>query len=499
MVILNKNQTAQADQHTIESEGIPSIELMERAARSFTNKFSSLFPNPQLVQVVCGMGNNGGDGLAIARLLHQSGYDVVVSVVNYAMSGSKDYLLNLERAKKQLEVRFVSEIDDLKLVDAVIIDAMLGSGLSRKLSGLLADVVEQINTTKCPVVAVDSPTGLFTETPNAELDVIIKASHTITFQTPKLAFLLAQNDVYVGEWYVVDIKLALDFLLSESVDFHYITSSFVRKRTEARPKHAHKGTFGSALLIAGSYGMTGAAVLAAKACLRSGVGKLTVHAVPSAYTILQVTVPEAMFTPAPDHDSGRINSFFYAETLTKFQAVAAGPGMGVDSNVRQTLNVLIEVCRELQKPLVLDADALNNLADSRLTLARLPPNTILTPHPGEFKRLVQKEWQHDYEKLELLKNFAAEFNVIVCLKGAHTAIAAPNRQVYFNSTGNPGMATAGSGDTLTGIILSFLAQGYEPLIAAILGVYEHGLAGDRAVAKRSQRAIIASDIIEEIR
>ncbi len=499
MVILNKKQTAQADHHTIKTEGIPSIELMERAARAFTNKFSSLFSNPQLVQVVCGMGNNGGDGLAIARLLHQSGYDVVVYVVNYAASGSKDYLLNLERAEKQLDVRFVSEIADLKLVNALIIDAILGSGLSRKLSGLLSMVVEQINAVGCQVVAVDSPTGLFTEAQNEELDVIIKASHTITFQTPKLAFLFAQNDVYVGEWHVVDIKLMLDFLPPESVSYHYTTPQFVNEHTEARLKHAHKGTFGSALLIAGSYGMTGAAVLAAKACLRSGVGKLTVHAVPSAYAILQTTVPEAMFTPAPDHDSGRINSFFYAEALSPFQAVAAGPGMGVDPNVRQSLNVLIEVCRELQKPLVLDADALNNIAESRMTIARLPPNTILTPHPGEFKRLVQKEWDNDYEKLELLRNFAAEFNVIVCLKGAHTTIAAPDGKVYFNSTGNPGMATAGSGDTLTGIILGMLAQGYEPLNAAILGVYEHGLAGDRAVAKRSQRAIIASDIIDEIR
>lgn len=498
MNILNKEQTALADEFTIAFEHITSVELMERAARAFVNKFMSLYPDLQPVQLFCGSGNNGGDGLAIARMLHQTGYDVSVYVISYGSSPSKDHLINLARLEKQCEIQFIDSVNNLKLTNAVIIDAILGAGLSRKLTGLLAEIVTDITNSGNEIVAVDSPTGLFTEKPNADTDVMIHATHTITFQTPKLAFLLPQHDEIVGNWHVVDIGLNLSFLKNET-PYQLISRDFIETITQKRQKNAHKGTFGSALLIAGSYGMMGAAVLAAKSCLRSGVGKLTVHSVPAGNEILQISVPEAMFSPAPDNDSGRINSFFYPKDLEKYQAIGVGPGIAVDVNVRQSLNVLIDVCRELNKPLIIDADGLNNIVQSPLTIARLPEKTILTPHPGEFKRLVGKTWKDDYERLELLKDFARKNKVVVCLKGANTAVALPDGRVYFNNTGNPGMATAGSGDVLTGMMLSFLAQGYEPYEAAILGVHEHGLAGDRAAEKRSQRAMIAGDIIEEIR
>jgi hydroxyethylthiazole kinase-like uncharacterized protein yjeF len=499
MNILTIEQTRKADGFTIETEPISSIDLMERAALAFTEKFTELYPNPQKVQIVCGLGNNGGDGLAIARILHQNGYDIKVYVVNYASQRSKDFSENLLRLKDQCEVWFIDSFEDLRLTPSVIIDALLGSGLSRKLSGLLAEVVELVNKSGNEVVSIDSPTGLYTEKPNDETDVIIRATHTITFQAPKLAFLLPQNDEIVGEWHAVNIGLNLSFLKTDETNYHLVEQSFIEEITKQRSKNAHKGTFGSALLIAGSYGMMGAAALAAKSCLRSGVGKLTVPSIPAGNEILQISVPEAIFSPAADNDSGYINSFFYAEDLGNYQAIGVGPAIGVDVNVRQSLNVLIEVCRELKKPFIIDADGLNNIAQSPLTIARLPEKTVLTPHPGEFKRLVGKSWKDDYERLELLKGFAQKNNVIVCLKGANTAVALPDGRVYFNNTGNPGLATAGSGDVLTGMILSFLAQGYEPYQAAILGVYEHGLAGDRAARKRSQRALIAGDIIEEIR
>jgi NAD(P)H-hydrate epimerase len=499
MNILNNEQTRRADEFTIETEPLSSIDLMERAAAAFTEKFTELYPNPQKVQIVCGLGNNGGDGLVVARILHQNGYDIKVYVVNYASQRSKDFSENLLRLKDQCEVWFVDSVDDFVLTSFVTIDALLGSGLSRKLTGLLAEVVSSVNDSGNDIVAIDSPTGLYTEKPNDESDVIIRATHTITFQAPKLAFLLPQNDAIVGAWHVANIGLNLSFLEENETKYKLVEKEFIDKITKQRSRNAHKGTFGSALLIAGSYGMMGATALSAKSCLRSGVGKLTVHSIPAGNEILQISVPEAMFSPAPDNDSGYINSFFYAGDLEKYQAIGVGPGIGVDVNVRQSLNVLIEVCRELNKPLIIDADGLNNIAQSPLTIARLPEKTVLTPHPGEFKRLVGKSWKNDYERLELLKGFARKNKVVVCLKGANTAVALPDGRVYFNATGNPGLATAGSGDVLTGMILSFLAQGYEPYQAAILGVYEHGLAGDRAAEKRSQRALIAGDIIEEIR
>jgi NAD(P)H-hydrate epimerase len=499
MNILNTEQTRKADKFTMDTEPISSIDLMERAAAAFAEKFAELYPNPQKVQIICGLGNNGGDGLAVARMLHQNGYDIKVYVVNYASQRSKDFSENLLLLKNQCEVWFIDSVDDFHLIRSVIIDALLGSGLSRRLSALLGEVVEAINNSGNEVVSVDSPTGLFTEKLNDESDVIIRATHTVTFQTPKLAFLLPQNDEIVGEWHVVDIGLNLSFLDESETKYRLVESTFIQEITKQRSKNSHKGTFGSALLIAGSYGMMGAAVLAAKSCLRSGVGKLTVHSIPAGNEILQISTPEAMFSPAPDSDTGYINSFFYAEDLEKYHAIGIGPGIGLDVNVRQSLNVLIEVCRELNKPLIIDADGLNNIAQSPLTIARLPEKTVLTPHLGEFKRLVGKNWKDDYERLELLKDFAQKNKVVVCLKGANTAVALPDGRMYFNATGNSGLATAGSGDVLTGMILSFLAQGYEPYQAAILGAYEHGIAGDRAAEKRSQRALIAGDIIEEIR
>ncbi len=499
MKILNTNQTRRADNFTIESEPISSFDLMERASAAFTKKFTELYPGSRIVQIFCGLGDNGGDGLAVARMLHQKGYDVEVFVVNYGGEPTKDFSANLKLAEKQLDIIEILKVEKIVFTESVIIDALLGSGLSRKLAGLLAEVVEKINNSGNEVVAVDSPTGLFTEEPNDNTDVSVRAIHTITFQSPKLAFLLPQNDEMVGAWHAVDIGLNLSFLEEIEIKYQLIDEELTQRITKKRTKNAHKGTFGSALLIAGSYGMMGAVVLAARACMRSGVGKLTVHSVSAGNEIMQISVPEAMFSPAADNKSGRINSFYYAEDLERFQAIGVGPGMSVDTNVRQTINVLIEVCRETNKPLIIDADGLNNIANSPLTIARLPEKTVLTPHPVEFRRLVGKTWKNDYERLELLKEFSAKKKVVVCLKGANTAVALPNGNVYFNNTGNAGMATAGSGDVLTGMILSFLAQGYEPPEAAILGVYEHGLAGDRAAAKRSQRAMIAGDIIEEIR
>jgi NAD(P)H-hydrate epimerase len=344
---------------------------------------------------------------------------------------------------------------------------------------------------------------LFANKSNNLSDTIIKATHTVSFQIPKLAFMLPQNAEFVGDWHIVDIGLNEDFIEKVTAKFFYSTPLEVEKLIKPRKKFSHKGTFGHALLVSGSYGMMGAAILSARACMRSGVGKLTVHSIPSGLAIMQMLLPEAMYWETASGESDLfISTQYNIENITnKFQAVGIGPGLGVNIKIKESIEQLCELCAELSIPMVIDADALNNLSmdENRESLSKIPKNSILTPHPKEFQNLLNKSWKDDYEKLELLTQFAVNQGVIVCLKGANTAIALPDGTIHFNSSGNAGMAKAGSGDVLTGMILALLAQGYSPKEAAILGVYQHGLAGDKAAQNRGMNNMIASDIIENIR
>ncbi|MHA4742138.1 NAD(P)H-hydrate dehydratase [Dyadobacter sp. MSC1_007] len=489
MKIFNVEQIRAMDAYTIAHEPISSLDLMERASQAFVRWFCNQYVNTRPVAVFCGKGNNGGDGLAIARILNSGGYDVAVYVIEYGTNASADFQNNLARLQNHLTPKSIQSTSDFPKLDknVVCIDALLGSGLSRPVTGLLAEVVEALNALPNRLVAVDIASGLYADRPNAADDVIIKPDFTISFQLPKLAFLLPQNAEYVGEWHIVDIGLSAEYIRQTETSLHYTEKQTACKLIKPRQKFSHKGTYGHAVIIAGSFGKMGAAVLSGKACLRSGVGLLTMHIPGCGYQITQISVPEAMATV--DHNEKCISEL---PDLASATAIGIGPGIGQDIGTVKALEKLLETS---EVPLIIDADALNILSQNRDLLEKLPENTILTPHPKEFQRLAG-ESSNEYERLETGRKFAAKYKVIICLKGANTAVILPNGEVHFNSTGNAGMATGGTGDVLTGIITSLLAQKYAPAEAAILGVYEHGLAGDRAAEMKGQSAMIASDVID---
>ncbi|MCP9763100.1 NAD(P)H-hydrate dehydratase [Lacihabitans soyangensis] len=490
MKILSTYQTRDLDEYTIKNEPIPSIDLMERAAQAFVNSFVLKYDNTFKTVIFCGIGNNGGDGLAVARKLHQLGYDVQTYVLGNSTNGSIDFLENLKRLQNQSEVIKLSENDEFHLPKkekSVIIDAIFGSGLNRPIDGFLAIVILKINQTGLPIVSIDIASGLFSDTHSPQ-SAVIQPTYTITFQYPKLAFFQPENEKSVGSWEAVDIGLSQDSIREAKTKYYYTSSAEIRPL--ARSSFSHKGTFGHAFLVAGSYGMMGAAVLATKACLRSGVGKITTHVPKKCVDILQISVPEVIVDIS--HNDYHFDGIW---NFTKYDAVAMGPGIGLEN-----IDKFEEFLKKTpNKKLIIDADGITFLGQRPELLKLLPKNTILTPHPKEFKSLIGRGWENDFEKLEILSEFAVSKKIIICLKGKNTAVALPNGEIHFNSTGNSGMATAGSGDVLTGIILSFLAQGYPPEQAAIQGVYEHGLAGDQAAKNRSERSMIASDIIENLR
>lgn len=499
--ILKANQIKALDAFTIQKEGISSVDLMERASTAFVNWFvQKYFLSSKLtINIFCGLGNNGGDGLAIARLLLQKGFSVNIFVVQYAEKTSTDFAINLQRLQAFKKINFIKSEVDFKAFQQIssndiIIDAMLGAGINRAIDGLLKALIIQLNTLKAEKISVDIASGLFMDEPNTNEDAIFKPTLTITFQLPKLAFMLPQNYEYVGDWEVLDIGLNQE-MIAELPSYYCYTQDV---QPIARPKFSHKGTFGHTLLIAGSKGMMGASILSAKACLRSGVGKLTCHVPNIAFEIMQIAVPEAMTWASAD-DFDVISTNFTENDLSIYQSIAIGPGIGTQPGVFKMLESVILSAQD--KKLVIDADALNLLAteEGKELLNKMPKNSILTPHPKEFQKLLGRTWIHDYEKLALLQAFAQKYQVFVVLKGYQSAIATPDGYVYFNATGNPGMATGGSGDVLTGIIVALLAQGYSAKEAAILGVFKHGESGDLAASSRGQMAMIASDIIQNLK
>ncbi len=372
----------------------------------------------------------------------------------------------------------------------MVVDALFGSGLTRPVKGFPGEIIKLINTSSALKIAIDIPSGLFADTTSKSADgEIIRADYTLSFQFPKLALLLPENDAFVGSWHLLDIGLHPDFIKKVSVRNFYSTRQEASFILNPRKKFSHKGTYGHALLIAGSYGKMGAAVLAAHAALRAGVGLLHVHIPKVGYSIMQTTLPEAMLS-IDRYD----NYFSDIPELAMYNAIGVGPGLGTQHQSQMALKLLIQ---QFKLPMVFDADALNILAENKTWLAFLPHYSILTPHPKEFERLAGK-WNDDFERLEKQREFAKKFQLVVILKGAHTSICTPRGDCYFNSTGNPGMATAGSGDVLTGVLTSLLAQDYGPVEAAILGVFLHGLAGDVATRKLGEEAMIAGDIVKNL-
>ncbi len=497
MKILNVDQIRQLDQATIAHEPIAPLQLMERASQAFVNWFSLRYDAFTPVKVFCGLGNNGGDGLAIARLLVQANYIVEAFVVRYAPRESDDFAHNHRRLKLLINPHYIEDGGDMPTLRQrdVVIDAILGSGISRPVEGLVKLVIERINQAPAQVVSVDIASGLYANQPNQPDDVMVWPDHTVTFELPKLGLLLPGNARAVGEWHLVEIGLNQRFIDQAPTPYFFTTEAEARLLLRRRGRFSHKGTFGHALLLVGAYGKIGAAILAANACLRSGVGLLTVQVPRCGYVPLQTAVPEAMCRPDVDERILTGPSEVDGPALTDYTAIGVGPGIG---KAPETARFLREVLTNFTRPMVVDADALNLLATHKDLIGLLPENSILTPHPKEFERLTQR-WQNDYDKLELLRDFAQRNQVIVVLKGAYTAVALPNGEVHLNSSGNPGMSTGGTGDALTGLLTALLAQGYDPVEAAVLGVFAHGHAGDRAAEQLGQVGLTASDVVANIR
>lgn len=494
--ILSVAQIRQADTYTIQHEPLTSDDLMERASAAFVRWFVGHFAAPQSVCIVCGTGNNGGDGLCVARLLFLRGYSVQVILADIG-TPTPDFLLNIKRLKRldAILVTPISHENHLQHVaaiakGAVLIDALFGSGLTRPLSGFTAHIVEWINQQgkHALIVAIDMPSGLYADRKPDGL--VVQAAHTVSFELPKLAFMLPQSHPFVGQWHCVSIGLHPAFIDTAKTPYYYITQSLVTQITQTPGKFAHKGSRGHVLVIGGSFGKIGACVLTATAVLSNGAGLATVYVPRCGYTTLQTAIPEAMVLC----DAGDTHLTQTPPETEKYQVLAVGMGMG---QADASANVLWTLLKTSCVPMVIDADALNIIARHGWQ-AHIPRNSILTPHPKEFERIAGNSVD-EFERLEKLRLFAQKHNCYVALKGAHTALACPDGKVFFNSTGNPGMATAGSGDVLTGFIAAYFAQGYSLFHAALLGIYRHGQTGDRQVAMSNNGNIRAGQLANDAR
>ncbi len=505
MKILSAEQIREADAYTIKHEPIKSIDLMERAA---SRCFDWIYERaPQLLsglmtgesdwrfQVVCGKGNNGGDGLAIARMLMRSGYNVEVIVVHYSDKASADFKSNYDRlgaaAKKQV-INLKSEKDIPAFhLDALIVDALFGSGISRPIEGFTAAVVEAINASGAHVVSIDLPSGLPCDGAfrQKELAAVV-ADDVLSFQHPKMVFFLAEYAFWVGKVHILDIGLHAEFIQGLDTPRALLDRAMLAPLRHKRPRYSHKGSFGHALLIGGSPGKWGAIALAAKACMRSGAGLLTVQSGAAAASGLLAHVPEAMHSLHPGEDY-----FKKPPVLDPYRCIGVGPGLSTEADCAAGLKLLIQ---EAKVPLVIDADALNILAENKTWLAFLPKGSILTPHPGEWARLSGKRDVSHSEAIEAQLEMSAKHGIYIILKGAHSSLSDPAGRLWINSTGNPGMASAGTGDVLTGMLTGLLASGYSSLQAAMLGMYLHGAAGDLALENQSPESLMATDLCESI-
>lgn len=490
MKIFNVNQIRACDMATIKEESISSLELMERAACKLLEWISKRYKKTATFCIFAGVGNNGGDALALARLLYTKKYlNIKVFLLDISSSLSKDCKENYERLAHfpEIEIKHLNKTIPFPEIEkkSIVIDGIFGSGLSRPIEGYLAQIVRYINQLETQIIAIDIPSGLFADKQNIVHSAIIRANYTLSFQFPKKAFFFAENEQFTGKWYLLDIGLSNFFIQKEPSNDFYVEKNDIKKILKRRGVFSHKGTFGHAFLMAGSYKKAGAAVLAAKACMRSGVGLLTVHIPKINYQILQTALPEAMLSIQNEDE---------LSNLQKYSAVGVGPGIGKTVEAYNDLALLME---NFKKPMLIDADAINLIAENKILQKAIPPHSILTPHPKEFDRLTKKHLTA-YERLETQKEWSRKQNIYIVLKGAFTSLSTPFGKVCFNSTGNSGMATAGSGDVLTGIILALLAQGYSSQEAALLGVFLHGLAGDKAKKIKGKNALIASDIIEHL-
>ena len=480
MKILTANQIKEADAITIAEEGILSSELMERASLVFTNWFLNHFQPAATIWIFCGTGNNGGDGLCVARHLLQKGYLIQVCIVGETENGSEDFKLNFKRLNKfgynqfifpqKLNSGLIKEND-------LIIDAIFGTGLNREPEGVYKEAIEFINSTGNIVISIDMPSGLFSETATA--GICVKANYTLSFELPKLSFFFPENEIYTGFWEIKRIGLSKKYLTEAETNYFFITADKIKTLLHERSKFGHKGTYGHSLIIAGNPGTEGAAELCAYACLAAGSGLVTLS-----HGNSNTEFPELMTI---DRDK-----IFDAIQKNKFNTIGIGPGLGTKET-----ELIKTVLNNFHNPIVFDADALNTISENKELLQIIPKTSILTPHPKEFERLFGKFASEDI-RIKKQIEFSVEHKIIIVYKRANTVITSPDGNCYFNSTGNAGMATAGSGDVLTGIIAALLAQKYDAVEAALLGVYLHGLAGDIAMMEQGGQNLVAEDLINYI-
>ncbi len=492
MNILSGEQIRKADQYTIESQGISSDDLMERAGTALFNWLHKhLQGAPVTIHLFCGIGNNGGDGLVVARHLAEHGYSVEVYIVNYSDKRSPDFLVNLDRLKdRKIWPHVLSKKDVLPIIskEDIIVDAIFGTGLNRVPDEWVIKLITHLNASNTFILAVDIPSGLYTDKAMENALGIIKAHFVLSFQYPKLVFFLPETGPYCGHWAVLDIGLDAGFVSTLPISYEFIQQKEIRALYKPRKRFTHKGTYGHSLIIGGSFGKIGAVQLAAKACLRAGSGLVSAFVPGCGYIPLQSALPEVMVITDKDQAQLTHIKFEFKPTV-----IAFGIGAGTSD---ATISAFELFLKENTAPLVIDADGLNILSKKKSILRSSPPQTVLTPHPKELERLVGT-WKNDFEKLEKVKEFSTTYDVIVVIKGAHT-ITVYKDMGYVNDSGNPGMATAGSGDALTGVISGLIAQGYSPLESAIMGVYLHGRAGDIAVQVSGMEALMASDIIDNL-
>lgn len=490
MKIFRADQVREIDVFTINQEPVDSIDLMERAAIRLAGWYVRHFHVDRKVVIFAGPGNNGGDALAMARLLANSQFRVDCYLLKFGKP-SEDCAINFERLVEQSLVSLaeVNEHDPLPEISPndVVVDGIFGSGLTRKVSGFPGKIIRHINAQAKTVVAIDIPSGLFGEDNTGnDYGQVIQATYTLTFQFPFLSFFFDSNHPYVGRWRVHDIRLHPDAIEGTATPYRCIESQHIKTLLPPREKFAHKGTFGHALLISGCYGMMGAALLTGEAALRAGTGLVTLHVPRFGYNIIQTGFPEALVSL----DRSDI-LFSEPPVLDPFTAIGIGPGLGCKPNSGLGLKMLLD---RVQVPLVIDADGLNILSQHPEWYELLPEGSILTPHPREFDRLAGPSG-NSYQRHLRQREFAQKYRVVVVLKGAYTGIAFPDGSYFFNTSGNPGMATGGSGDVLTGLITGLLAQGMKSLDAALAGVYLHGVAGDLATEASSEEALIAGDML----
>jgi len=493
MKILSTEQIKELDNYTCEHEPISSVDLMEKATRACVRRLLKLIDIEEDILVVCGKGNNGGDGLAITRLLNDQGLKATAFLIEYTEKFSEDAQQNYNILKEKFPERVLAiySLEELKEHtkenrNAVVVDALLGTGINKSVEGLLEETIEYLNANFQKIISIDIPSGMYADKSSTENKTIIHSSLTLTFQFPKLAFLFAENKNYVPEFEILDIGLHEQGIAALPSSFYYITKEEISSLLKPRSKFSHKGTFGHALLLAGSKGKSGAAIISAKACLRSGAGLLTLHSNKETLTALINHLPEAMTSEDPNTE--HISEI---DQIENYASIGFGPGVGTHEDTQNALKKILHYCKG---KLIIDADGLNILSENKTWLNFLQPGTILTPHPKEFERLTEKH-ADDFERVKAAKHFSMKYNCILIIKDAHTAIVMPDGNVFFNSSGNAGLAKGGSGDGLTGIILGLLARGYNTPQATLIGTFIHGYAADLCVKKKSKESLLISDVI----